>query len=111
MNSTAVNMNVSMIDNISSVICELNRTTVRMRFDKSPGAYFLKNDVGIISSLDISGACIAYSSLSFILTTIRLRVSCTITNPAAALNSSMAIGISCLLSPDGITSLNSSLFT
>ena len=100
-----------MLESMSSVSCELILTTDRTRFDRSPGAYSLKNEVGIMSSLDMSGACRAYSSLSFILITSRLRVSCTSTSPMAALNSSTAMGVSCDESPDGITSLNSSLHT
>ena len=111
MNKTAVNRNDSMVESISSVSWELILTTERTRFDKSPGAYFLKNEVGIISNLDISGACRAYSILSFIRITNRLRVSCTITRPTAALNSRMVIGTSCEESPEGITSLNNNLQT
>ena len=43
---------MSIVDSISSVICELNRTTDRMRFDKSPGAYCLKNVAGSINSYE-----------------------------------------------------------
>ena len=109
MNMTTVNARERMVESMSSESWVNSLTTESTRLERSPGAKRLKKVVGRASRRVISGACSAYSVLSFMRTTRKLRESCTITSPAAALNSSTAMGSSWAESPEGMTSLNSSL--
>ena len=109
MNITEVNTSERMVESMSSVSWVNSLTTESTRLERSPGANFLKKVAGIIRRRVISGACMAYSVLSFILTTRKLRESCTVTRPMAALKRSTAMGVNWAKSPEGITSSNRSL--
>ena len=109
MNITAVKASDRMVESISSVSWVKSLTTDSTRLERSPGANFLKKVVGRDRRRVISGVCRANSVLSFILTTKKLRESCTVTRPTAALNIRTAMGTSCEASPEGMTSLNRSL--
>ena len=75
MNITEVNTSDRMVESMSSVNWVNSLATESTRLERSPGANFLKNPAGIIRRRVISGACMAYSVLSFILTTRKLRES------------------------------------
>ena len=109
MNMMTENREVKMVDKKFAARLELTRDSDSRRLERSPGVNFLAKVTGIKSRRDIKAVCSAYSTLSLIRTTTRLRATCTIVSPTAALKSSVAIGMSWLVSPEGTTSEKISL--
>ena len=93
MNIMPEKRNVSMVDMKLAVMLALMRETDNKRLERSPGAYALTNEIGKSNRRDIMAVCKAYSTLSLIRTTTRLRAVCTIISPTLAPTSSVATGI------------------
>ena len=111
MNMMPEKRNVSMVDIKLAVRAELMRDTDSTRLERSPGENVLINVVGSSSRRDIMAVCRAYSTLSLMRITTRLRAVCTIINPTLAPKSSVATGMIWKASPEGIISEKISLQT
>ena len=81
-----------MVDRKLAVRRELTLDNDSRRLERSPGVYSLINVAGSNSRRDIMAVCRAYSTLSLMRITTRLRATCTIVRPTAALKSSVAMG-------------------
>ena len=90
---TNENRKVRSVDRKLAVRLELTRDRDSRRLLRSPGVNLLVKVVGICSSRDMRAVCSAYSTLSLIRATTRLRAIYTIVSPTAALKSSTAMGI------------------
>ena len=111
MNMMPEKRNVSIVDMKLAVRLALIRETDSTRLEMSPGEYSLTNETGSSNSRDIMAVCKAYSTLSLMRITTRLRAVCTIISPTLAPTSSVATGIIWKASPDGIISEKISLQT
>ena len=111
MNMMPEKRNVSMVDIKLAVRPALRRDTNNTRLERSPGENVLIKVAGRSSRRDIMAVCRAYSTLSLMRITTRLRAVCTIISPMLAPKSKVATGKIWKASPDGIISEKISLQT